>query len=451
MPVLLNLVFTILIIIVLILKFRTNPAIALFIGALFMGISSGLGAVETVNTLSSGFGNTMASLGYSVGFGVMMGQMIAATGAVQAIANKLIKVFSKDRAEYALGCTGFIVSIPVFYDVGYVVLMPLAKMLSKQNNKTIPYFAGALVAGLGIAHTFIPPTPGPMTGAELMGVNLGVMILWGILIGLPTFILTMIVYNKFFLGNPKFWNPEKDEERDIEHEAKQREMENELIKEEKDVPPFLLSILPVLLPILLILIGTMSTAMMGKGNEPQWILFLSNKSIAMLVGLLSAIAIALRSMSLKEIEKELNKSLSSVGTVLFITGTGAALGTVIQAANVGDALLSVISTLNIHPILFAWIIAALLKLAQGSGTVAMITTIGLIVPILGGIDISPVLLALAAFSGTLAAAHVNDSAFWITTKMSGLTTSGGFKVYSLVCFLEAVISLVFIFALSFII
>lgn len=447
MPVLLNLVLTIAIIIFLILKLRSNPAVALFLGALFMGITSGLGAMTTVNTITKGFGDTMASLGFSVGFGVMMGQMIAATGAVQSIANTLVRLFSEKRANYALGLTGFIVSIPVFYDVGYVVLMPLAKTLSKKGNKIIPYFAGALVAGLGITHTFVPPTPGPMTGAGLLGIDLGVMILWGVIIGLPTFIITMMLYNQLFLKRPGFFNPEKDLAIDEDYERNQRLLEAELIKDEKSLPPFGLAIIPILTPIVLIIVGTVANAVMGDA-KPAFINFISDKSIAMLAGLIIAILIGLRTMSLKEIEAETTKSFSAIGTVLFITGTGAALGSVIQATTVGDMLLQLVSSIHLSPILFAWLVASLLKIAQGSGTVAMITTVGLLVPLVPGLNVNPVFLALAAFSGTLCGAHVNDSAFWITAKMTNLSMSGGFKVYTIPCFLESVVSLAFIWILS---
>lgn len=448
MPVLLSLTITIILIIVLIMKFKVNAAVALFLGGLFMGISSGLGALTTVKTLTTGFGNTMAGLGYSVGFGVMMGQMIAATGSVQSIARTLVRIFSNKKADYALGTTGFIVSIPVFYDVGYVVLMPLAKTLSTASKKNIAFFSGALVTGLGITHTFVPPTPGPMTGAELLGIDLGVMILWGLIIGIPTFLATLVIYKKFFLGREGFFVAERDMEIDEEYQKKQAEMEAELIKEDKDLPPFGLAILPVLTPIVLILLGTVAQAMVGKENIPEWINFVSDKSIAMLAGLLVSVAIALKNMSLKQIEKEINTSLSSVGTVLFITGTGAALGAVIQATNIGDVLLQLVGDLNINPILLAWLIASLIKIAQGSGTVSMITTVGLMVPMMSGISVAPVFIALAAFSGTLCGAHVNDSAFWITAKMSSLTTSGGFKVYTIPCLINSLVSLVLIFVCS---
>ena len=447
MPVLLSLLITIVLIIVLIMKVRMNAAVAMFLGALFMGISTGLGAVKTVSTLTSGFGGTMAALGYSVGFGVMMGQMIAATGCVQSIANTLVKFFSKKRSDYALGTTGFIVSIPVFYDVGYVVLLPLAKTLSKMSEKSIAFFSGALVLGLGLTHTFVPPTPGPMTGAELLGIDVGVMILWGLIIGIPTFIIAMLI-NRKLLSIPGYFMPEKHMEVDDEYQKQQRELEEEFIKDEKTLPPFGLAILPILTPIVLILLGTVTKAIMAGQPIPEIIAFLSDKSVAMLTGLLVSIAIALPRMNMKEVEKNINKSLSSIGTVLFITGTGAALGAVIQACGVGDALLKLVQGVNIPPILFAWLVAALLKVAQGSGTVAMITTVGMMVPMMAGITTSPVLIALAAFSGTLMGAHVNDSAFWITSKMSNLNTAGGFRVYSIPCAINAVVSLALIFIAS---
>lgn len=445
MPVLLSLLITIVVIIVLIMKFRVNAAVAMFIGALFMGLSTGLGGMNTVKTLTTGFGNTMAGLGFSVGFGVMLGQLIAATGAVQSIANTLVRWFSKKRADYAIGTTGFIVSIPVFYDVGYVILTPLAKSLAKATDRSIAFFSGALVLGLGLTHTFVPPTPGPMTGAELLQIDVGMMILWGLIIGIPTFIIAMILY-KQLLKHPKYFVPEKHMEMDEQYVAEQKELEAELIKDEKTLPSFGLAVLPILVPIVLILIGTVVKA--ATGSLPGWIAFISDKSIAMLAGLIVAMLIALKTMNLKQVEKEINKSLSSLGTVLLITGTGAALGSVIQACGVGDALLNLVQGVNMPPIIFAWLVASMLKIAQGSGTVAMITTVSLMVPMMPSITVNPALIALAAFSGTLFGAHVNDSAFWISSKLSGLNTSGGFRVYTIPCAINAVVSLALILVAS---
>ena len=429
----------------LILRLKINPAVALAIAAFYVGLACGLGPKDTLKAITGGFGSLMAGLGLSIGFGVMLGQLMAASGAIQSIANTIISVFSKKRSDYAMGATGFIVSIPVFYDVGYVVLMPLARTLGRSTGKHLAYFAGALVAGLGVAHTFVPPTPGPLTGSELLGIDVGTTIIWGLVIGFPTTMLAFGAYCKFFLSHPKFWNPATDEEEVLVQDKELLELEKN-IKDEASLPPFWLAILPIALPIVLILMGTVTKAMYGSVSD--WMVFFSDKSVAMLLGLLAAFILALKSLSLKLIEKEMNAALAPIGTVLFITGMGAAFGSVLGAAGVGKALAAAIATMHIHPILFAWCVAALLKGAQGSGTVSMITTLSLLAPSVSTMGVQPIFIALAAFSGSLMLAHVNDSAFWITTKLSGLTTSGGLKVFSLVCALQAVISLVLIFIAS---
>ncbi len=427
------------IILVLILKLKLNPAVSLIIGALFMGITTGLGASATAKLLAGGFGGTMTGIGLSVGFGVIIGQLIATTGGVQVIANKMLKLATKEKSDYALGVTGLIVSIPVFYDVGYVILMPLARSMSKLA-KSLPYFAGALVAGLGIAHTFIPPTPGPMTGSEILGVNIGITLIWGLVVAVPTFLLAMFAYDKLFLSRKGFWKPELDEDPSfIEEEVSQDVLDN--------APNFFLAVLPIFLPIVLILLGTVTGAVSSKGT-PEWIKFVSDKNIALLLGLLIAFFTAHKHIGKDKTDRAVGKALGNAGLVLMITGAGGAFGTVLKAAGVGDILATFITNYSLPVILFVWLVAALLKFAQGSGTVAMITAASLIAPGVATLGVAPVLLALAAFSGSLMFAHVNDSGFWITAKIAGLTTSGGIKTYTLVCALEAVISLGFIYILS---
>lgn len=445
--VLLWLVVAIVIVLILILKLRMNAALAMFIGALVMGIASGLGMATTVSTISAGFGNMMVGIGISVGFGVMLGQLMADVGAVQTIANRLVRAFGEKKADYAMGCTGFIVSIPVFYDVGYVILTPLAKALSKKSTqKILPHFVGGLVAGLGIAHTFIPPTPGPLSGGALMGVPIGVTIGVGILIGLPTFLISMVIYNKLFLARKGFWNPETCEEHDPALEAEAEARAKELMRDEDKLPGMFASLLPILLPIVLILINTVWGAV---STAPDFVKMIGSKEFAMMVGTIAAMIICLSKhrMDLKGVERSIGAALSSAGTVLLITGMGGGLGSVITAVGVGDVLKGMLETINMPIILFVWLIAALLKVAQGSGTVAMITALT-IVASMGVTGASPVLIAMAGFSGTLCGCHVNDSGYWITTKISGLTTLGGFKVYTLICFIESIVSLILIFIAS---
>lgn len=450
---LLFLAITIAIILILILRLKMNAAIAMFIGACFMGFASNVGFMQTIGAISTGFGNTMKGIGLSVGFGIMLGQIVADTGAVQTIANKMLKMFGDKKSDYSMGSTGFIVSIPVFYDVGYVILMPIAKLLAKKSTqKTLPNFVGALTAGLGIAHTFIPPTPGPLTGGQLMGVPVGTTILAGIAIGLPTFLISMTIYNQVFVKNPKFWDPATCEEHDPIAEAELAAREKELIKDEKNLPSFGLSMMPIFLPVILILIGTVWGAVVGKNAEgvslvPNFVQMISSKEVAMFFGILASFLLCPGRLSLKQIDKSMTVAMSAAGTVLLITGMGGALGNVLAVAGIGDALKAILLTMSIPAILFAWFIAALLKVAQGSGTVSMITSLGIIAA-MGDLGVAPIFLAMAAFSGSLFGAHVNDSAFWITSKISGLSTLGGLKTYTLVCAIQSIVSLVFIFAAS---
>ncbi len=439
---LVSLVISIAIIIILVVRFKMNPAASMFLGALIMGISTGSGLMTTVTSLTGGFGNTMGALGFSVGFGIMMGQLIAATGAVQRIAHSILKFFGEKKADYAMGSTGFVVSVPVFFDVAFVLMSPIARALAKSSKRSVAFFASAVVFGAGYAHTFVPPTPGPMTAAELAGVDLGMMIFWGAIVGLPTFLLGIYLYSKFFLKRPGFLKST-----DIDN-LESAEADQGAAELPANAPSFWLSMLPILLPIALILMGTFTKMAVGADATPEIIKFLGDKHVAMFIGFIAALFLCIGRLNLTQIQQELGKSLGDIGTVLFITGTGGALGAVIQSSGVGDALVGTIGQLNIPIVVFAWIVAGLLKVAQGSGTVAMITAITLVTPMIPGSGVSAVWVAMAACSGSLLGAHVNDSAFWVVSKLSGFSTQGGFKVYSLPCMILAIVSFLLIVPLS---
>ena len=220
--------------------------------------------------------------------------------------------------------------------------------------------------------------------------------------------------------------------------------------EAKNLPSFKLAVLPILLPIVFILSGTISNAIVGEDRVPEIIKFLSNKNIAMLVGVFGAYLVTIGRLPIKEVNKTVNHALSDAGSVLLITGMGGALGAVLAAAGIGDVLVGVIETIHIHPVLFAWLVAVVLKAAQGSGTLSMITAISLLAPTVGELNVQPIFIALAAFSGSMCISIVNDSGFWITTKIARLSTLGGFKTCSLMCFIISIISLILIMGASFI-
>ncbi|WP_302279836.1 GntP family permease [Brachyspira pilosicoli] len=423
-----------------ILVLKLNPAISLILGAIFIGLTSNIGAVNTINKIASGFGNLMGGIGLSVGFGVILGQLMSDSGAAKVIAQTLIKTSSKKFALYALGLTGFILSIPVFYDVTFVILAPLAFAVSKQINKPIHYTIGVMIIGAGAAHTLVPPTPNPLAAADILKFDIGIMSLVGLIIGLITSLATMRIY--IFLMDKGFWNKEKDE---LGVENYHSQNENNI--PEENMPSFIASLIPIILPVILILMSTIVGIFVD--DVPPIITFFSHKIIALLMGVLSAYIISSKSMTKTQMDNSATEALKSCGIVLLITGAGGSFGEVINATGISTMIAENIKNISSTPVLallIAFFVAALFRVALGSGTVASITTMNIMASIPAEIGIHPVWLAIICLSGSLSMGHVNDSGFWVSTNIAGFSITGGLKTYTLgnaiVAVLAAIISII---------
>ncbi len=417
-----------------ILKLKLNPAIALVLGSIFMGLASGLSANDTVSTIGSGFGNLMTGIGLSVGFGVILGQLLSDSGGAVVIAKTMISATSEKFSLYALGITAFILSIPVFYDVTFVILIPLAIAVSKQIKKPIQYTVGAMIIGAGAAHTLAPPTPNPLAAAEILGFDLGIMVVVGIIGGFIAALVAMKIY--FLLLDKGLWNKEKDETGIQTYEVKES-------VEHKKYPSFIASLTPIVLPVILILVGTVAGAVMDE--VPMFITFISNKTIALLFGVLSAYVVANRVMTKEETDASATEALKSTGIVLLITGAGGSFGAIISATGLADVIATTISGISTSPVLaliIAFFIAALFRIALGSGTVASITTMTIMASVSAVVGIHPVWMAIACLAGSLSCGHVNDSGFWVSTNLSGFTITGGLKSYTLGNAITAVIAMI---------
>lgn len=418
-----------------ILKLKLNPAIALVLGSIFMGLASGLGTAETVTTIGTGFGNLMTGIGLPVGFGVILGQLLSDSGGAKVIAETMIQKASEKYALYALGITAFLLSIPVFYDVTFVILIPLAIAVSRQIHKPLPYTVSAMVIGAGAAHTLVPPTPNPLAAAEILKFDLGIMVVVGTILGLVSAILAMKVF--FTLLDKGFWNKEKDEtgvEVYEEHVNAQKAGE----------PSFGMALLPILLPVILILLGTVMDALVEE--LPGVVAFLSNKTIALLLGALAAYVISAKAMNKEERDASATDALKSCGIVLLITGAGGSFGAIISGTGVADMLAATIQNISASPIValfIAFVIAALFRVALGSGTVASITTMTIMASVPTAVGMHPVWMAMACLSGSLSCGHVNDSGFWVSTNLSGFTITGGLKTYTLGNAFVAVFTMLF--------
>lgn len=418
-----NLAISIAIILFLVLKFKINPVISMILASLYMGISCSLGFMDTITSINSGFGSLMTGIGFPIGFGIMMGQILEDSGAAESLAKSILKAFPGKKAPWALGLTAFLLSIPVFFDVTFVILIPLGIAVAKETKRPLAYFAGAIAIGGVSSQTFVPPTPNPLAAATILDFDLSYIIIAGTIVGLAAAVFSMFVWFRM-LDRPGFWDPNKDETGLLDMDA--------AVVHRVDLPSPWAAVIPICLPVLAILIGSFWPVVTGS-DAPVVIQFISQKTIAILLGLLAAYIILLKRMGWSGLNESVSKSLKQAGVVLLITGAGGAFGAVIQATNIGEVLIAGLtegqsSTMLILCLTFG--IGVLFRVAQGSGTVASITAMTIMASVAPSAGCHPVYIALAALAGGNFIGHVNDSGFWVVTNLSGASVTGGFKTYT---------------------
>ena len=418
-----NLAISIAIILFLVLKFKINPVISMILASLYMGISCSLGFMDTITSINSGFGSLMTGIGFPIGFGILMGQILEDSGAAESLAKSILKAFPGKKAPWALGLTAFLLSIPVFFDVTFVILIPLGIAVAKETKRPLAYFAGAIAIGGVSSQTFVPPTPNPLAAATILNFDLSYIIIAGTIVGLAAAVFSMFVWFRM-LDRPGFWDPNKDETGLLDMDA--------AVVHRLDLPSPWAAVIPICLPVLAILIGSFWPVVTGS-DAPVVIQFISQKTIAILLGLLAAYVILLKRMGWGGLNESVSKSLKQAGVVLLITGAGGAFGAVIQATNIGEVLIAGLtegqsSTMLILCLTFG--IGVLFRVAQGSGTVASITAMTIMASVAPSAGCHPVYIALAALAGGNFIGHVNDSGFWVVTNLSGASVTGGLKTYT---------------------
>ncbi len=430
-----NLVVAVAIILVLIMVLRWSPVVALICGSLYMGLASHVSLMDTVEQITTGFGDLMAAIGLSIGFGVIIGQLLYDCGGARSIALAMVRIFPRKYVLYGMGMAAFVFSIPVFFDVTFVILIPLALALVREINKPLPYAVGAMVIGAAAAHTLVPPTPNPLAAAEILGFDLGIMIIAGLVLGLLAALLAMRLL--FFFLDRGLWNEKTDQTGEVSH-AEVDIMDH--------APLAGVAFIPIIIPIVLILSGTVFHAF--SDHVPGLVQFLSHKVIAMLAGTIAAYIIASRNLSRSVMGDSVQKAMGSAGMVLLITGAGGAFGAVIQATGIGNMLAESIGDSPNSPIwaiLITYGTAMVFRISQGSGTVAAITTMTIMAgaQLAQTVGVHPVWIAMAALSGGISVGHINDSGFWVTAKLSGFSVSGGLKIYTLGEFIISILVLTF--------
>ena len=436
------LLISMVVILFLILKVKLNAAIALVLGSILMGILSGITTLETIDGINVGFGNMLKGMGLPIGFGIILGELVSASGGAKIIADKIVQAFPKNKAIYAIGLAAFVLAIPVYFDVTFVILIPIGMALMKEINKSIAHVVGAITIGAAAAHTMVPPTPAPLAAGEIFGFDTGLMIAFGGIVSLIGVFVVIKIYTMILDKSEKFWKPEKD----IATEAVIVKEETKNIKK----PSFAMAMLPIIVPIIMIIINTVANSVLGEA-EPEIFKFIGDKTTALLAGAIVAYLFAVRSMGQKAAEKAATDSLSSAGIVFLITGAGGAFSNIITITGVSDAISDIVSGLTTNVfvvIILAYLVGLLIKQVTGSGTVSAITSMTIMSSVAPAVALPPVFIAMACLSGTLFGATVNDSGFWIVTNMSGLEFTGGVKTYTIPEMIESVVYLVIILLIT---
>ncbi|MHC5350690.1 GntP family permease [Metapseudomonas furukawaii] len=416
-----GLVLAILILVVLVLKTRVHALLALVIAASIAGLVGGMAPDQLVKSITSGFGNTLSTIGLVIGFGVMMGRLLEVSGAAERMAYSFIAWLGNQREEWAMAFTGYIVSIPIFCDSAFVILTPLVRALARNTGKASLALGIALAGGLMLSHHSIPPTPGPLGVAGIFGVDIGLMIFWGMLLTLPS-LVALVVYAR--LMGPRIEEMIQQDTREDLREVHTRLLDRAR-RPDAELPPLWLSMLPILLPILLIFANTLGGAFAVPGEAPglarQVLAFLGNPVIAVGLGVLVAIYGLVARMPRDQVIDEMEKGVESAGIILLVTGAGGALGAVLRDSGAGRMMGEWVASLPLPAVLIPFVVASLVRLIQGSGTVAMITAASISAPILAAVpEVNLVFAAQAAAIGSMVFSHFNDSFFWVVNRLLGV-------------------------------
>lgn len=430
---LLVIVFLVALIIFCSLRLKWHPVFSLLTAALLGGLALGLSPEELSKTIAAGFGSTLGSIGLVIALGTVIGHYLEQTGGTRYIADKLLQWTGPKRAPWALNIAGFVISIPVFCDSGFIVLSPLTKSLAQRSNWSRLVLSIALATGLYAAHVFVPPTPGPLAAAALLNANLGLLLGWGLVIGFIA-ATTGYLWARFGLSSSK-------------PPAGQVEVQHETEVHASDQNGGVGHFLPVLVPVLLIGLGSVANwpdSALGSGGSLTLVLqFLGSPVIALGMGLLFSFVLAKR-YAAQEQQSWILKAFEQAGVILLVTGTGGAFGAVLKTVDLASMLpLSGDSAWGALLVFFA--LAALLKSAQGSSTVAILTVSSIAAPLLEEVGLANhlgrVCAVLAIGAGAMTVSHVNDSYFWVVNQFSGLTVKQSLRSLTLATGLQGVVSI----------
>jgi len=427
---------------------KLHAFVALLVVSLLIGLAAQFPAIDPdqiLQSMQSGMAGTLGSVAVVVGLGAMLGRMLEISGGALVLARELLRWFGPTRAPLALGVTGFIVCIPVFFDVGFVVLVPILHGLARKAGQPLMKFAIPLLAGMAVTHSFVPPTPGPMAVASILRADLGYVILFGLLAGLPAMLVAGPLFGRFIAVRVPGRLP-------IEPDTELSSIEN---------PPTVPTVAAlIVLPIVLILLNTATNAIVGDATLSAWVRILrdvvtliGHPFIALLITTLLAFVVlgSRRGLSRAQVHDIASGALEPAGVIILVTGAGGVLKQVMIDTDVGRAIAEPLVRLGVPMLVLAFLVAMIIRIMQGSSTVAMLTAAGLLSPVIEPSDPSPelrALLVIAIASGATLVSHVNDSGFWLINRYLGLTVEDTLRTWTATTALVAVVGLASTLVLS---
>ena len=429
----------IILLMLLIIKFKVNPFLALILTSLVIGVAAGLPVPKILSSVSSGFGGTLGGIGIVIALGIMLGELLYQTGGTEEIASLALRKIGVKNSPLAMALTGVIVAIPVYFDAAFVILVNLARQLSEKTGIPLARFVTALGVGLIIGHCIIIPTPGPMAVAGALNASVGSFVLYSIIVAVPAALVGGVLYSKLTV---KHFFPEQ-----CGHEKADVDVSDDYGRSSEHCSGTL-AILLILLPIILILIGTVAGAVLDKESTLGMICaFIGDKNVALFLGVVAAL-LALKKYFKSPAEEMITDAASQAGMVLLITGAGGSFGALINATGIGDYIVATMHDFNVPLIILGFTLSQILRAAQGSATVALVTTAAIVAPSIESMGASPILVGLAICCGGVGLSLPNDSGFWVINRFSGFTFPQTMKAWTIGGFVAGLTGLVIILILS---
>lgn len=413
-------VIGLIILLVLIIRFKLPAMIAILVGAVLIGLGAGMSFDQIVKAVDDGIGNTLKGIALLVGLGSMFGSILEISGGAKTLAVTMVDRFGDRKAAWALAITGLVIAIPVFFDAGLIILIPLAFSLARRTGRSTLYYSTPLLAGLAVGHAFIPPTPGPVLVATMLGVDLGWVIMIGIVCGIAAMIVAGPVWGafcgkKYFIPPPEGIKPEESDK--------------------SKLPTFWTVTLIILIPLVLIILKSVAGVVDALAPARNILNFLGEPFVALTIATLIAMILLgyKNGYSKEELEKVMTKSLEPVGLILLVTACGGVLRYILQYSGLGEVIGHAVASASLPMVIVAFIVAALVRISVGSATVAMTMGAGIIAAMPEIAGLSPLHLACITASiagGATVCSHFNDSGFWLVKSLLGMDEKTTLKTWT---------------------